>query len=441
MSVSKTSFSDPGVPSGVGDDLDIPPDRLPLPGGRLPTYKPPSKFSIEAIVCSYDPAHNDKKAATRISDTGASSMSALRPSMIPGMPATNPKRALPQELPQEPSSREFRQPIATGIAPPANNYPSSYPVLKRYPIPPYQPQETVAPASQTHFHPMPSTTNQSPALWSERYGSLVTTQAPFDLPFDFRQPTTTKLQPTTSNQQGESLPDMGDERPPKRRRSGEGSDSTTTNSSGQTAELPIWHESRLEPNEDPTPYMEFLGLTDTEGKDFVEKIFSSNHHLKRGGTYREYKDFLEKLFTRLSSALEKRRLGTTQISDDQLGKLVVSSFLLTKKISKYLENNFIKNKSLINIADLVISFVNKNHCIASYLKRGIKFDDKTSHFLFSGKNKLELMLWCAEQSISLNQEELNYLSTDILRVRTLDGPDLLKELRKRVKEQQKNATS
>jgi hypothetical protein len=51
------------------------------------------------------------------------------------------------------------------------------------------------------------------------------------------------------------------------------------------------------------------------------------------------------------------------------------------------------------------------------------------------------MLWCAEQSISLNQEELNYLSTDILRVRTLDGPDLLKELRKRVKEQQKNATS
>jgi hypothetical protein len=40
---------------------------------------------------------------------------------------------------------------------------------------------------------------------------------------------------------------------------------------------------------------------------------------------------LEKLFTRLSSALEKRRLGTTQISDDQLGKLVVSSFLLTKK--------------------------------------------------------------------------------------------------------------
>ena len=345
---------------------------------------------------------------------------------------------LPMGVRQEPLPRDisipFPFPFSTGIVPTAQHYPSSYPALKSYPIPPSQTHDSVAITPQAGFYTLPTTPDQDPTLTPISYGSLVLTQAPFHSAFDFTQP-------ATNTRQSTSLPNMGDQPPAKRRRIGEGSDSMTINSSGQTAELPIWHESRLEPNEDPTPYMEFLGLTDYEGKDFVEKIFSSNHHLKRGGTYREYKDFLEKLFTRLSSALEKRRLGTTQISDDQLGKLVVSSFLLTKKISKYFENNFIKNKSLINIADLVIGFVNKNHCIASYLKRGIKFDDKTSHFLFSGKNKLELMLWCAEQSISLNQEELNYLSTDILRVRTLDGPDLLKELRKRVKEQQKNTTS
>jgi len=324
MSVSKTSFSDPSVPSGVGDDLDIPPDRLPLPGGRLPTYKPPPKFSIEAIVCSYDPAHNDKKAATRISDTGASSMSALRPSMVPGIPATTPKRALPQELPQEPSSREFRQPIATGITPPANNYPSSYPLLKSYPITPYQPQETVAPASQTHFHPMPSTTNQSPALWSERYGSLVTTQAPFDLPFDFRQPTTTKLQPTTSNQQGESLPDMGDERPPKRRRIGEVIDLIASNSSGQPAALPIWHESKLVTNEDPAPYMEFLGLTDNEGKEFVQRIVRADSYFE-GETERI--DFLTRLFTLLSTALEKRQGALLNYQTPNLASLLFHRFL------------------------------------------------------------------------------------------------------------------
>ena len=433
MSVSKTSFSDPGVPSGVGDDLDIPPDRLPLPGGRLPTYKPPSKFSIEAIVCSYDPAHNDKKAATRISDTGASSMSALRPSMIPGMPATTPKRALPQELPQEPSSREFRQPIATGITPPANNYPSSYPLLKSYPITPYQPQETVAPASQTHFHPMPSTTNQSPALWSERYGSLVTTQAPFDLPFDFRQPTTTRLQPTTSNQQGESLPDMGDERPPKRRRIGEGIDLITSNSSGQPAALPIWHESKLVPNEDPAPYMEFLGLTDNEGKEFVQRIVRADSYFE-GETERI--DFLTRLFTLLSTALEKRQGGITQLSDTQLGKLIVSSFLMARGISKYFDYNGFR-EILRNSVTLVVNFVNTNHCVARYLNGGIQFDDKTCYLLFGGKCKSKLILWCAEQGIALNQEEIKYLSREKFVLRTSLGSYLLKELRQRVKGQTK----
>jgi hypothetical protein len=231
---------------------------------------------------------------------------------------------------------------------------------------------------------------------------------------------------------------MGDEPPAKRRRIGEGSDSTTTNSSRQTAELPIWHESRLETNEDPTPYMEFLGLTDYEGKNFVETIFNSYSSFKNK---KERIDFLKKLFTHLSAALEKRQLGTTEISDDQLGKLIVASFILIKKISKYFDSYYTKNKLSINIAELVISFVNKNHCIASYLKRGIQFDDRTSILLFSGQNKRELVLWCAEQDISLNQEELKILSTEKFRTRMPAGPYLLKELRDRVKDQQKNATS
>lgn len=440
MSVSKKNFYDPRVQSGVRDDLDIPPDRLPLPGGglplpggRLPTYKPPSKFSIEAIVCPHSSAHTNQKATKRMSDTGTSSMSALRPSMVPGMSATTPKRALPQDLPQEPSWREFRQPVATGVAPPANNYPSSYPVLKSYPIPPYQPQQTVAPASQTCFDTTPSTQDQSPALWSQSYGSLVTTQAPFGLPFDFRQPTTTKLQSTTNDQQPESLPHMGEERPAKRLRIGEKIDLTTSDSSGQPAELPIWHESKLVTNEDPTPYMEFLGLMDEEGKEFVQRIFRGDAYF-RGEIERI--DFLAGLFTHLSTALEKRPGGITQLSDAQLGKLVVASLLMALSITKHFDYHGYR-EFFRNAVELVVNFINKNHCTATYLTRGIQLDEKTRYLLFGGTCKSRLILWCAEEDISLNKEELNYLSSEKFMLRTSLGPYLLKELRQRVKDQSK----
>ena len=447
MSVSKKNFYDPRVQSGIRDDLDIPPDRLPLPGGGLPlpggglplpggglpTYKPPSKFSIEAIVCPHSSANTNEKATKRISDTGTSSMSALRPSIVPGMPVTTPKRALPQDLPQEPSSREFRQPVTTGVAPPANNYPSSYPVLKSYPIPPYQPQQTVAPTSQTCFDTTPSTQDQSPALWSQSNVSLVTTQAPFDLPFDFRPPTTTKLQPTTNDQQPESLLDMGDERLAKRRRTGEKIDLTTSNSSGQPTELPIWHESKLVTDEDPTPYLEFLGLVDDEGKEFVQRIFRGDGYF--GGEIKRI-DFLAGLFTHLSTALKKRQAGITQLSDSQLGKLIVSSFLMAHRITKYLDYH--GHKELFrNVVELVVKFINNNHCIATYITRGIHLDEKARYLLFGGICKSRLILWCAEKGISLNEEELNYLSREKFILKTSLGSYLLKELRQRVKDQTK----
>ena len=435
MSVSKTNFSDLHIPGSARDDLNSLLPQIPPPTSKRSTGESPSKFSIDALLCSSGTKSDDSQAAKRVADANTSSISILKPSMVPGIPITTPKQPLPMGARQEPLPRDisipFTFPFSTEIVPTAQHYPSSYPVLKSYPIPPSQTHDSLAIAAQAGFYTMPTTPDQDPTLTPISYGSLVLTQAPFHSAFDFTQPATNIRQST-------SLPNMGDEPPAKRRRIGEGSDSTTTNSSRQTAELPIWHESRLETNEDPTPYMEFLGLTDYEGKNFVETIFNSYSSFKNK---KERIDFLKKLFTHLSAALEKRQLGTTEISDDQLGKLIVASFILIKKISKYFDSYYKKNKLSINIAELVISFVNKNHCIASYLKWGIQFDDRTSILLFSGQNKRELVLWCAEQDISLNQEELKILSTEKFRTRMPAGPYLLKELRDRVKDQQKNATS
>ena len=442
MSVSKTSFSDPRVPSSAGDDLDVLPDKLPLPAGRQSTFKPPSKFSIDAMVCSSDSLSDNSAATKRIAGTNTSSLSILKPSMVTGVPVTAPNQPLPTGISQEPLPRDvpFPFPLANGIAPLAKNYPSSYPVLKRYPIPPYPPQQTVAPASQTCFHAMPSTQDESPELWSRSYGSLVTTQAPFGSPLDFRQPTTNNQQPSTSTQQPESLPDIGDERPAKRRRIGDGIDLITSIYARLPGELPIWHESKIVANEDPTPYMEFLGLAGPTGKSFVAKIFSCNRNLDSGQTINAHRDFVEKLFTYLSSALEKRQLGATQLSDNQLGKLVVASFVLTKRIACFLKNS--GGMDLFNyVVYLALEFINKNNYLFLYLKEGIQMNDQTTYHLFGGKVKFRLMIWCAEQGIALNQEELKFLSTENFKAQLSEGALLLKELRNRVMEQKKNATS
>jgi hypothetical protein len=352
---------------------------------------------------------------------------------------------LPMGVRQEPLPRDisipFPFPFSTGIVPTAQHYPSSYPALKSYPIPPSQTHESVAITPQAGFYTLPTTPDQDPTLTPISYGSLVLTQAPFHSAFDFTQP-------ATNTRQSTSLPNMGDQPPAKRRRIGEETDSTTINSSGQTAELPIWHESRLEPNEDPTPYMEFLGLTGVKGRKFVEKIFTRRgFHI----LIKELEDsevilvaerhvaFLTKLFTDFSKALEKRKLETTTISDDQLGKLVVSSFLLTMQISMYLKRE--KKYLLPKVFYLVLNFINQNHCVAPYVESGINIDTIICHHLLGGKFKLQLIIWCAEQGISLNQEELKYLSTETFRAHLSSGTALLKELRERVKEQQKNATS
>lgn len=431
MSVSKTSFYEPHVPSGVRDDLNSLLPQIPPPTSKRSTSESRSKFSIDAQLCSSGPTSGNSQTTKRSADANTSSISILKPSMISGIPNADHNQPLPMGVRLELLPRDVSFPFSSRIAPTAQNYPSSNPVLKNYPIPPSQPHDSVAIAPQAGFYTMPTTPDQDPTLTPISNGSLVLTQAPFHSAFDFRQP-------ATNTRQSISLPSMGDEPPAKRRRIAEGSDSTTALPSEHTAELPIWHESRLVYGEDPTPYMEFLGLTDDKGKNFVKTIFTRKSSFKSN---KERVDFLEKLFTHFSVALEKRRSGTTQLSDDQLGKLIVASFLRTKQISKYFDSMIKKNELSINISELVIGFINKNHCIAPYLKGGIKLDYQTSYLLFSSKPKLELMLWCAEQDISLNQEELKFLSAKKFMVHLSGGPHLLKELRERVKEQQKNATS
>jgi hypothetical protein len=142
------------------------------------------------------------------------------------------------------------------------------------------------------------------------------------------------------------------------------------------------------------------------------------------------------LFTHLSTALKKIQGGTTQLSDSQLGKLIVSSFLMAHRITKYLDYH--GHKELFrNAVELVVKFINNNHCIATYITRGIHLDEKARYLLFGGICKSRLILWCAEKGISLNEEELNYLSREKFRLKTSLGSYLLKELRQRVKDQTK----
>jgi hypothetical protein len=187
--------------------------------------------------------------------------------------------------------------------------------------------------------------------------------------------------------------------------------------------------------------MEFLGLTDIKGRKFVDKIFTRRgfHILVKEPEDSEvmlvaegHVAFLKKLFTDFSKALEKRKLETTTISDDQLGKLVVSSFLLTIQISMYLRRE--KKYLLPKVFYLVLNFINQNHCVAPYVESGINIGNTICHHLVGGKFKLQLMMWCAGQGISLNQEELKYLSTETFRAQLSSGTALLKELRDRVKE-------
>jgi hypothetical protein len=589
------------MPSGGRVDLKIPAHKIPAPEGKKPTHKSPSKFSIDAPPCSSGTTSTDSQAAKRIADANTSSISILKPSMVPGIPITAPMQLLPMDGRQEPLPRDVSFPLSAGIIPTALHYPSSYPVLNSFPIPPNLPlgsrqsaTDTRQPTSIPNMGDEPpakrrriregsdSTTTLSSEqtaevpIWHERRlepdenlshfrdypdldfldrsneveelsvesrldrkneegeafldsifnddssaGKLVSSHGPSPedsrgakriadvntspisilkpsmvprlpitapkqlLPIGIRQellprdvsfplsaeiiPTTQHCpssypvlknypispnllfgsrQPATNNRPLLTLPKTRDERQAKRRKLGEETDSTTINSSGQTAELPIWHESRLEPNEDPTPYMEFLGLTGVEGRKFVEKIFTRRgfHILIKEPEDSEvilvaegHLAFLTKLFTDFSKALEKRKLDTTTISDDQLGKLVVSSFLLTIQISLYLrrEQKYLLPKAFY----LVLNFINQNHCVAPYVESGINIDNTVCRHLLGGKFKLQLMMWCAGQGISLNQEELKYLSTETFRAHLSSGTALLKELRERVKEQQKNATS
>ena len=150
---------------------------------------------------------------------------------------------------QEPLPRDVSFPLSAGIIPTALHYPSSYPVLNSFPIPP-------------------------------------------NLPLGSRQSATDTRQPT-------SIPNMGDEPPAKRRRIREGSDSTTTLSSEQTAEVPIWHERRLEPDENLSHFRDYPDLDFLDRSNEVEEL-SVESRLDRKNE--EGEAFLDSIFNDDSSA-------------------------------------------------------------------------------------------------------------------------------------------
>jgi hypothetical protein len=427
MSVSKTNFSEPNALGSVNSFSDIRLPKAPMLEDKKSIFKPPSKEDIDAIVCSQNPVDEHRQASQRTSGVTIPSISILKPSMVPGIPATH-SQSQPVDLGQGSFSKEIPFPLANGITPLAHYYPSSYPVLKSYPMTLMQQQYSAAITSQGDSRALPILPNKSSSFTAACYGSLVMTHPPFHSPVDFKQS-------VTSHQTLQRQNEIDHERPTKRRRINEETDPVTTNSSGRPTCLPTDQESAPDNDSNHIPYMEFLGLANNEGEEFINRILSEDSRFR---VDEESIDFLKKIFTCLSTALEKRQLGTTRISDANLGKLVVSTFRLAKSISRRF--NEAGNRALYTkTTELILNFVNKNHCIALHIKTAINSNYKNRYHIFGGKFKFVLMMWCIEQGISLNKQELTYLSSQPFQFgETAKGAFLLKKLRERVKDIQTN---
>jgi len=190
------------------------------------------------------------------------------------------------------------------------------------------------------------------------------------------------------------------------------------------------------------PYIKFLGLETKEGQKFIRKVFERPH--KSDYTSVEQRiNFCEKLFSLLSTALEKRQLGLTHISDDELGKLVVLSLLVIKANSAQLKYQYgLDGKGLDGkLIELVYTFINNHHSLVPYIKSGIRFDRHSYDELFDGKTKGELALWCAEQGIVLSQEEIKFLSKHWFVTLKPPGQEVLRKFRSKVKKQLQRQSS
>ena len=223
----------------------------------------------------------------------------------------------------------------------------------------------------------------------------------------------------------QQLPEATDDRPSKRRRTADTTPSIAENPFGKTDSVPVWHESKLRDDENPVPYMNLLGLQGKDGESFVMRILKRSNKFKSNS---ERIDFVESMFDRISGAVRKRQEENSCMTDDQLGVLIVSAFLLSNKISKRLETS--KHHDLMSqVVYLALTFVNRTQGINSYIKNGIKYANTSDYYAFGGKSKYHLILWCSQNKTRLTDAEIDYLSKNRFQGEDLNGKKLLERLR------------
>jgi hypothetical protein len=429
MSVSQTSFHPQQTPSTVSDDTDKQLPNTDSGRGKKRSAEALSSFSIGSLVNSRESGAVGTRSATQSSTAGAPSISTPKRLMDVSSLVNASKQPMPVDLDQVLSSITLPpQPVpsSSGITPPTPYFPSSYPVLQGYLVWPNQPLDQVSMVPPAPAYMMTHSQFKLPQLEATTFAMGVLTPPPFQSSNDV-------YEDVDNNPEPESLTEIDDEQPTKRRKTDEGTNSDNDGPSRPRTARFVWHQNNLVVEKNLDPYIKFLGLSAEEGNEFLRTIFYRNEGA-RGMNSNERVDFCEKLFLHLPTAIEQRRLGTNDLSDNQLGKLIVSSLLLIKTNVQYTKGDNKRDLSS-KLFGLVHGFINNNHDIAHFIKTGVRLDRHAQENIFGGKAKCELILWCAEQGISLNQQELNFLSKGWFTSRTPPGYKLLQEFRTKLKQE------
>jgi|GEM_PF-2941504 len=260
MSISHTNPHQPQKSTPVTDDTEsnspnASPNTTPTQGKKR-SASSLSRDSVDSVINSREAKAPDAQSETQSGSTRVPSMSTPKRLMAAGKLVNPPKQPMPVDLSQILSAIDLPSPPATGIISPAQHYPSSQPVLKSYPASHNQPIDQITLAPLAPLAPLTSLTPLTPLTPLAPMCAM--TQTPFQLlplmansygPFALRLPSFQSPkdlhQPPASIAAPESLIDVDDERPAKRRRMNEGVDTSPKGNSSPTTELPVWHQSKL----------------------------------------------------------------------------------------------------------------------------------------------------------------------------------------------------
>jgi len=245
MSISHTNPHQPQKSTPVTDDTEsnspnASPNTTPTQGKKR-SASSLSRDSVDSVINSREAKAPDAQSETQSGSTRVPSMSTPKRLLAAGKLVNPPKQPMPVDLSQILSAIDLPSPPATGIISPAQHYPSSQPVLKSYPASHNQPIDQITLAPLAPLAPMCAMT-QTPfqllPLMANSYGPFALRLPSFQSPKDLHQPPASIAAP-------ESLIDVDDERPAKRRRMNEGVDTSPKGNSSPTTELPVWHQSKL----------------------------------------------------------------------------------------------------------------------------------------------------------------------------------------------------